>query len=428
MDWLKVHFILVLFFMGSLSTTVLAAHTLGSGYSGRIETDGFDDGYYLAVWGTSSGFNGILYWIKNNTVAKNLSPIVTSGRAVNKISLASRRGFITQKEENKYFIAWRTGEGLYGTILYYDGSVQNESIPIYTSSTVSRNMLAAGYGEVIENGNSYGYFVVVYALGTNKELRYAVLDENGNIKSDGVLWEPDDPNYLTTLSRRVAFDGKYFGVAFRVSEESGDYVYVYVFSLTSSGGIDKNYVARLENPANTTGRIPIVGRGNGFVMAYYKDYKWYTVAINIDNGVTFSSSEDVTPPEMGNPGSGGSLDLVWNTTAGAIQYIAMTYPNGNNQLVVEKLNRDGTYSGNYWTISGSGPYNYPFVAVKPMRSPEAFTLLWKTGASGYWTASEYMPRDGSLVEVSTENQVPFFGGSIAVFLAVLGGLILFRRR
>jgi len=425
----KIGLIVAFVFLGLLSTPVLGAHTLGSGYSGRIETDGFDDGYYLAVWGTSSGVNGILYWVRNNTQARNLSPIVTTGATVNKLSLASKRGFISQKEENRYLIAWRTKKGLYGTILNYDGSIQNESIEIYTSSTVNRNMLAAGYGEVQENGNAHGYFVVVYALSTNKELRYAVLDEYGNIKSGGVLWQPENSSYnLITLSRRVAFDGKYFGVAFRVSEGNGYYIYVNVFNLTSSGKIDKDYMARLSTPSNTTGRIPLVGKGNGFIMAYYKNSRWYTVPVNVDNGITFGSPTDVTPPGINNPGSGGSLDLVWNASSRVIEYIAMTYPNGNTELVVEKLYLNGTYSGTYWTVSGSGPYSYPFVSAKPMRSPEAFVLLWKTGSNGEWTASEYMPQDGSLVEVSTENQVPFFGNSILILLVVLGGIILFQRR
>ncbi|WP_297477034.1 hypothetical protein [Thermococcus sp.] len=426
--WIKGVLLVIFVVIGLTSASVLEAHILGSGYSGRIETDGFDNGYYLAVWGTSSGINGILYWVGNNTMAKNLSPIVTSGRTVNKLSLASKRGFISQSGENEYFIAWRTRKGLYGTILNYDGSVQNESIPIYTSSTVSRNMLAAGYGEVQEDENDYGYFVVVYAPGTNKDLRYAVLDENGDIKSSGVLWEPDDPNYnLTTVSRRVAFDGEYFGVAFRVSEESGDYIYVNVFNLTASGRIDKNYTARLESPANTTGRIPIVGKGKGFIMAYYKGSKWYTAAVNINNGISFGSANDVTPAGISSPSSGGSLDLVWNTS-GIIQYIAMTYPNGNGQLVVEKLYLNGSYAGQYWTLSGSGPYNYPFVAVKPMHSPEAFILLWKTGSSGNWTASEYILQDSSLTEVSPENQVPFFGNAVSAFLPAIGTALLYRKR
>ena len=426
--WIKGVLLVIFVVIGLTSASVLAAHTLGSGYSGRIETDGFDNGYYLAVWGTSSGINGILYWVGNNTMAKNLSPIVTSGRTVNKLSLTSKRGFITQSEENKYFIAWRTRKGLYGTILNYDGSVQNGSIPIYTSGTVSRSMLAAGYGEVQEGGNDYGYFVVVYAPNTNKALRYAVLDENGDIKSSGVLWEPDNPDYnLTTLSRRVAFDGEYFGVTFRVSEEGGDYIYVNVFNLTSSGRIDKNYTARLESPANTTGRIPIVGKRKGFIMAYYKGSKWYTVAVNINNGISFGSANDITPAGITNPGNGGSLDLVWNAS-GIIQYIAMTYPNGNGQLVVEKLYLNGSYAGQYWTLSGSGPYNYPFVAVKPMHSPEAFVLLWKTGSSGNWTASEYILQDDSLTEVSPENQVPFFGNAVAAFLLTIGAALLYRKR
>jgi hypothetical protein len=412
-----------------LSNPALAIHTHGKGGYASVETDGFDDGYYLVVWSNSSGVFGALYKVADNTRVKN---ITIYDKAAGMTAIASTKIDNSQASDNVYLVAWLDSNGYpYARLLDYQGNPLTDPISINVSN-VAGDYIGAGYGN--------GYFVVAYEGGSGhyQELYYAIIDRTGNlgVTDKGLLHSFPGAIHYT---RKVAYDPTtgYFGIFLRNKDSSGNYDASFLdFKLNDDGTLDTTTIHVLQILDNTKiYGASITHNNGGFVIAYETSYKWYTnnITILLSNGTPITDSSHDGPFYKGYRAYGGGwLEYVAN---GTHPYIIFAYENKENSsanfgVVIKKLDingevPEGSTTWDYVIAESGKDYRYPAVAAKPAHSPEAYIIVWSDTTDGTAMGSEYKP---DFSEVSDTNQVPLFGNLLLVGLALGGALYLFGRR
>ena len=427
-----------------LSGTVAAVHNNGgssSAYWVDVATDGFDDGYYLIVWSNESGAFGALYWVRNNTGAKNIT-IDDSGKAM-EVGVASKMSELvsgSSAEDNKYLVVWeRSSDGhLYGRLYDYRGNPLTDIFQIYGEYSVG-DYVGVSYGG--------GYFVVLFGRAysnARNELLYAVIDENGNILDSGLLFNGNDlyPNggSIGYLSLDYNPDLGVFGAVFRVADESGNYEVGFLkFKLLFNGQVDTSSIEYTPiNPATSKDAYytSVAYTNTGFLAAYSRAsgssqrLVWYTRPVSIadDGSVSLGSATQLFTDYNA---CHGDLTFVENSTNDYLVFVweLRDNPDDNNDpfyLNIQRLHPDGTPLGSAETlIKESSSKRNPAIVAKPAHSPEAYIVVWIDDTDNKVQNSEYFY---DLSEVSTMNEVPFFGNMAVAALVLLGILWIFRRR
>ncbi|AEK73069.1 hypothetical protein GQS_05845 [Thermococcus sp. 4557] len=427
-----------------LSGTVAAVHNNGgssSGYWVDVATDGFDDGYYFIVWSNESGAFGALYWVRNNTGAKNIT-IDDSGKAM-EVGVASKMSELVSggsAEDNKYLVVWeRDSDGhLYGRLYDYQGNPLTDVFQIYDEHPVG-DYVGVSYGG--------GYVVVLFgraSYSARNELYYAVIDENGNIVDSGLLFDGKDRytngGAIKYLSLGYNPDLGVFGAVFRVADDSGNYEVGFLkFKLLSNGHVDTSSIDYTPiDPATSKDayHTSVAYTNGGFLAAYSRSggtserLVWYTCPVYIadDGSVSLGSTTQLfTDYNAGH----GDLTFVENGTNNYLVFVweLRDNPDDNNDpfyLNIQRLKPDGTLLGSAETlIKESNSKRNPAIVAKPAHSPETYIVVWIDDTDNKVQNSEYFY---DLSEVSTTNEVPFFGNMAVAALVLLGGLWLFRRR
>ena len=420
--------LLVLFAVLLAASPAMAVHVHGSGSFVSVSTDGFDDGYYLAVWTNTSGVFGRMYYVLNNTPVGDTIQLYDSESYFT--AVASSKIDNTEAADNLYLVVWEANDSYpHVRFLGYDGSFRSNSIKL---SNPVEKIVDVAYG--------MGYFVVVYegASPNDQNLYYAIFGKDTSLVEEGTLYT--FPGEIA--SPKIAFDQSsgYFGVFImnRDSEGNQDSTFL-VFRVNSDGTLDKKSIQTVTVLDN----VDVYGNaiapvGDGFVVAYEKtDYKWYTRLISVTtSGLSVGKETGPFYKEDGDTAGGwASMDLVYNATSGNPEYVIFVYENqrGNDnvyELVVQLLDTkgaplNGNLNGDNIIQGGKNSYRVPAVAVKPSRSPEAYIVSWIDSSQSQAEGSEYLP---DFTEVSESNTVPFFSNA-AVGIGLIGGaLLLFRRR
>lgn len=268
MSWRK---LLPLFLIVLMASPALAIYTHGNGSFVSVATDGYDNGYYLVVWSNSSGVFGRLYYVRTNTPAGDVIQIYNSG--ANNTAVASSKIDNSQAEDNVYLVVWKGGDNYpYARLLRYDGSFITDVIQLNTQNKT--DWIAAAYGN--------GYFVAVYegyGTGIYQNLYYTVFDKTGKVKDSGLLYNFSGAIHYTSIAYDPATG--YFGVFLRNSTKIGTTTIhgasFLAFMLNENGTLNKTSirVATVLNSKTIYGAA-IASPGDGFVIGYEPDYKWYT--------------------------------------------------------------------------------------------------------------------------------------------------------
>ncbi|NJE30357.1 hypothetical protein E3E38_04735 [Thermococcus sp. 18S1] len=426
-----------------LSGTVAAVHDNGgssSGYWVDVATDGFDNGYYLIVWSNGSGAFGALYQIRDNTLVDNVT--VDNLDKAFQIGIASKLSGVIggHLEDNKYLIVWKRNstKHLYGRLYDYQGNPLTDVFQIYGENPVG-DYVGVSYGG--------GYFVVLFGrayASARNELYYAVIDENGNIVDSGLLFDGKDRytngGAIKYLSLGYNPDLGVFGAVFRVADDSGNYEVGFLkFKLLSNGHVDTSSIGytTIDPPTSKDAYHTSMAYTNGgFLAAYSRSggtserLVWYTRPVYIadDGSVSLGSTTQLfTNYNAGH----GDLTFVENGTNDYLVFVweLRDNPDDNNDpfyLNIQRLKPDGTPLGSAETlIKESNSKRNPAIVAKPAHSPETYIVVWIDDTADKVQNSEYFY---DLSEVSTTNEVPFFGNMAVAALILLGGLWLFRRR
>ncbi len=418
---------LVLMAVLLLAAPVMAVHTHGKGGYASVETDGYDDGYYLVVWSnsTSSGLAGVfgkLYYVYNNSPASDVIQIYTSMSAF-QTAIASSKMDNTQREDNVYLVVWKADDNYpYARLLGYDGSFITDVIKLDNENKT--DYVGAGYGN--------GYFIAVYEGSGNEKLYYTIFDKTGTITDHGLLYQFSG---AIQYAGKVAYDpvSGYFGIFLRNKDGSNYDASFISFKLTSDGKLDKSSIHVLQVLDNKKIYGATIAPANGgFVIAYETYYEWYTRKVTISADGTPTLGDENGPYKRGYRAYGGaSMDFVDNGTK---DYIVFAYEDleskgGNYVVVGEKLDLDGVPldgdgSGDYIIAESGKDKRYPAIAAKPAHSPEAYIIAWSDTTNHVVEGSEYL---SDFTEVSETNQVPFFSNLAVGIGALLGALWIFRR-